>query len=162
MKGLKLAGIGCLSVIVVGIILIVAGIKLIEPIGKKFDESTAEQTREMAAHFDSASKAGFGQFNALPLDSSIHDSIRLAIWQPKFQKYSEKFGKIISIDSCWTIGNMKTFYKDFDKNNEEVWGQFKCRFRSDSGAVEFEIESRKYSKAWKIKGMQVDEKYILK
>lgn len=161
MKALKIAGIGCLSLIVIGGVLVFVGIQLIEPIGKKFDESTAKKNKEMASYFDSTAKLGGGEFTALPLDSSIHDSTRLEVWQPKFHKYSKRFGKIVSIDSCWLAGNMKTSYDGFDKSDEKVWGQFKCRFTSDSGKVEFEIVSRKYSGLWKINRMQVDEKYIL-
>jgi hypothetical protein len=161
MKAIIIVGIGCLSIIVFAFVLIVVGIQLIGPFGEKIAESTAKMNREMAAYFDSTVKRGSGEFSALPLDSSIHDSTRLAEWQPRFQKYSKRFGRIASIDSCWLAGNMNTSYDGFDKDDETVWGQFKCRFTSDSGSVEFEIDGRKYSGVWAISRMQVDEKFIL-
>jgi hypothetical protein len=162
MKFIKIAGIGCLSFIVIGAIAIFGLSRMIEPMSKKLNKQTEDKTKEMAQFFNNTNRLLGGKFSELPLDSSIHDSSKMVDWEPKFKKYEEKFGKIKSVDSCWTIGNMKTFWSGFKEKNETVWGEFKCKMDTDSGKVEFEIVGHKYSDMWKIQNMKVDEKYIMK
>jgi hypothetical protein len=161
MKFLKIAGIGCLSLIVLLALVIFGLSRMIEPMSKKLNKQSEDKAKEMAQFFGKTNALLGGKFTELPLDSSIHDSTRSSIWEPKLKKYEEKFGKIKSIDSCWTIGNIKTFRSGFKEKNETVWGEFKCSMHTDSGKVEFEITGHKYSDVWKILNMKVDEKYIL-
>jgi hypothetical protein len=162
MKFIKIAGIGCLSIIIIVALVIFGLSRMIEPMSKKFTKQTENKTKEMAQFLNNTNQLLGGKFSELPLDSSIHDSAKAMDWDPKWTKYEAKFGKIRSVDSCWTIGNMKTFWGSFKEKKETVWGEFKCKMVTDSGIVEFEIVGHKYSDMWKIMNMKVDEKYILK
>ena len=162
MNALKIAGIGCGSLILIGVAGGIAIWKMAGPIGEKMQAGFNGNAHEMGAFLEKTNGLFHGRFADLPLDSAIHDSARAEYWTPKFAKYESRFGAIRHFDTCWTNGNVKTMYSNFKKENQVVWGEFKCRLSTDSGAAEFQIVGHKYSGMWKISDMKVDEKYIMR
>ena len=146
--------------IVIGIAIVVAIVKLAGPISEKMQSGIAGVGIELADSLNQNIYRNKGDMSKLPLDSSISISMIQSYWNPKFEKYENRYGKLKAIDSCEIAGNFnstKNIFAKKESEKEETWGVFQCYVESDSGKIELAIQCHKKNGNWSILELKIQE-----
>jgi hypothetical protein len=129
---------------------------MFEKITSEFQEIADDLRRDL----DGNVSANGGRLDRIPLDSTITDADKKDYWDPKFSKYSARFGKVKTIDSCHVGNGMNSNKNIFDKSDEdkeETWGNFNCGALTDSGKIDLMVDAKKYRGTWHVLDLKIQE-----